>query len=272
MLMRSRPRVIDVDGATERRTASLNSVGLLGLFATLLFLVTPDKRLYLALAPALVVLLGYRIWLVERFSPQVAQAYARAAVSRTGEALLAVLRTDPYLADAWSRAGVNLYRLAALPPDRLAEAMRALRRDRYPIPRLAEPLHTLNRLLAVVLGVGQGLAASWAVAGAPLPPLPWPVWLGLVLLVGSQLGVWWHNRWQLARVAALVAAAPRAELTELLAPPWWRRLQATVVELNRLADHAAGTARRLPLPELRVVELLVAGGIGAGLLLGPLAR
>jgi hypothetical protein len=268
--------MIDVDRDTERRNARLQFVAQLLLFAVLLYLVTPDKRLYLALMPLLLAVLGYRSWAVERFSPTLAQYYARAAVGGGADAILHVLRAEPYLTDAWARAGVDLRRLFALPPDRVAEAMGALCHDRYPVRRLPGSQHVVNRAVALILGTVLGLALARGVTGTfcglpltrLLPALPWPFWLGLVLVVGCRLIVRRDNGQQLARVTAAVRTDPRAELDELLAPPWGGRRQATVAALNRLADHADRTARPLPGPELRTVSLLLAGGIGLGLLAG----
>jgi hypothetical protein len=61
------------------------------------------------------------------------------------------------------------------------------------------------------------------------------------------------------------------ELKSLLDPPWRPRRVAVVAELDRLGQHAEGVAPALPVPELRVVDLLLAAGISAGFLVGLVA-
>lgn len=74
------------------------------------------------------------------------------------------------------------------------------------------------------------------------------------------------NRGQIALVAEAMRGNTRNQLMALPAPPWAERRAAVTAELDRLA---AGPGRRR-MPELRVIELLMAGGIAAGLVAGGL--
>lgn len=271
------PRRPDVDRDTERRNAWVQLAALLAVFAVLLYFAVPDKHAYLILVPPLLLTLGYRSWAVERFSPSLAQSYARAAVGGGADAILDALRTRDYLRDAYSRAGADIPRLFALDPTRLAEAMRAVRADRYPDRRLPGPWHLANRVWAVVLGSALGcavIAAAGALdgcaSGSAVPRLlrllPWPAWVALVGVPLFRLIVRGYNQRMLARVAAGVRSNPVAELDALLSPPWRGRQSATVTELNRLADHAYRTAQPRPGPELRAVSLLIVVGISSGAL------
>jgi hypothetical protein len=264
--------MIDVDRDTERRNARLQFAALLLLFAVLLYFAVPDKRVYAALVPPLLLVVGYRAWAVERFSPLLAQSYARAAVAGGGDVIVHMLGTDAWLGAMWSRSGTPLTRLCAVPGDRLSAALSALDRDRYPSRRLAGPLHPGNRLAALALGILLGGAASWAATriscSRPLPALlgalHWPVWIALLVVVVSRLVVAVHNRGQLARITAAMRSNTHPELTHLLDPPWRGRRAAVVAELNRLGEHADGIAAERPVPELRVIDLLLAAGVVVG--------
>jgi hypothetical protein len=264
--------MIDVDRDTERRNARLQLAALLLLFAVLLYFAVSDKRVYAALVPPLLLVVGYRAWAVERFSPLLAQSYARAAVAAGGHVIVRLLATDAWLGKTWSRSGAPLARLSALPGDRLSAALSALDRDRYPSRRLAGPLHLVNRLAAVALGILLGGAASWAATrvscGRPLAALlgalHWPVWVALLVVVAGRVAVAVHNRGQVARITAAMRSNAHPELTHLLDPPWRGRREAVVAELNRLAEHAEGTASARPVSELRAIDLLLAAGVVAG--------
>jgi len=260
------PAAINVDRDAGRRNPRLPWAGLLAALTGLLYVASSDKRLYFALVPALVVVLGYRMWAVERFSPPRAQCYARAAVAEGGDALLGVLRSDQYLKGIWSQSGAALDRLHPLPPDQLCRALRALGHDAYPVRRLPGGLHPLNRVAALALGLSLGLLLSWAWerGGDDWAP-PWPVWLVLGVVITFRLTVWLDNRRRLARVRRAIRTNPRGELVELLAPAWQGRRHALIDELNRLADHAEHTAEHRPVSELSAVSLLVAAGIALGL-------
>jgi len=267
------PSVIHVDQETERRNARLQYAGLLAVFGVLMYLTTSDKRLYLALVPPLVAALGYRIWAVERFSPLLAQHYARAVVGHAAEALLAAFRVDSHLTAAWTHAGADLRRLQSLPPTRLAPAMRVLSTEAFPVRRLPGLLHHLNRAFSLALGAGLGLAFMlfWTWSGQDTR-IPWQIWLAFAVVVVFRLVVWRHNRRQVSRIIGAVRADPRGELLELLAPPWLHRRQALIAELDRLADHIDHTARPRPGSELRAVTLLLACGVVLGLVVGALIR
>jgi hypothetical protein len=270
------PVVIHVDRETERRNARLQYAGLLAVFAILMYLTTSDKRLYLALVPPLVAVLGYRIWAVERFSPSLAQHYARAVVGHAADALLGAFRRDSYLTAVWTQAGVELHRLYSLPPAPLVPAMHVLSMEAFPVTRLPGMLHHLNRAFSRALGAGLGLAFmlpwSWSGHASRIPGMfGWPIWLAFAVLVVFRLWVWRHNRRQITRIIGAVRTDPRAELMELLAPPWQPRRHALITELNRLADHVDHTARPRPEPELRVLTLLLACGAALGLAGGALS-
>jgi hypothetical protein len=268
--------VIDADRAAEWRTAWLQFAVLVLVAAVLLYLISPDKGLYAETVPPLLLVLGYRLVTVERLAPRLAQLYARAVVARAADSMLRLLATDRWLRDAWSQAGAPLIRLQVLPGERLEAAMRTLARDRYPSRRLTGPLHAANRVVALALGLGLGGLFAWAAAGtvcgrSPLAlptTLPGPIWAAVVLVVAARSAAAWYNRRRLTAVAEAMIANTRGELAALLAPPWTDRRVAVLGELDRLAEHGELVAAPRPLPELHVVDLLLAGGVAAGLVAG----
>jgi hypothetical protein len=250
--------MIDVDRATERRNARLQFAGLVLVAALLLFFVLDDKLIYLAAVPPLLLIAGYRSWNVERLSPLLAQYYGHAVTAGAADRMLLELGADRWLHDTWAAAGAPLTRLSALPADRIAAAMRDLDAA-GPAPReLPSGLRAANRVAAVVLGLGLGGALGWSLGRSSA--LGWPVLVAVVLAVLSRVLVARRNRAALARIVAAMRTHTRAELTGLLDPTWADRRAAVVRELHRLAD---GPPPRT-VPELRVIELLLAGGIVVG--------
>ena len=268
--------MVDVDSGTERRNGCLQLAIQLVLLGVVLYLVTPDKVIFLALLGPLLGVLAYRGWAVERFSPTLAQSYARAVVGGSADAIVAALRTTPYLADSWRREGTDVDGLTALPPDRLAGAMRQLRSARYPTRRLVPPWHAVNRAAAATLGAVLGGALGWSAlratvgCGVPAPgtlvhALPWPVWAGLAMVVVSRIGIAVYNRQRRALVAASMRGGAATELDALLNPPWTGRRRATVADLNKLVGYAGGRPAPEAPGELAMVSLHLSIGILAGL-------
>ncbi|GAA1636649.1 hypothetical protein [Actinoplanes couchii] len=249
-----------IDRSTERRVAWLQYTIVALTGTVLLFFAVDDKGLYAVMVPLLLLIAGYRTWTVERLSPRQADFYAHAVVGGAADRMLDELRSDRWLHDLWAAAPLS--RLLVLPPERIGAAMTALRAAGPPSRPMSTGTRAADRGAAVLLGGVLGGALGWA-AGRAGPYLTWSVAVALVLVVVFRVVVAAHNRRQLARMTARMRADPRAELAGLLAPPWENLRTAVTQELHRLA-----TADSLPrrMPDLRVTELLMAGGMAAGFL------
>jgi hypothetical protein len=248
--------VIDVDRLTDRRNARIQYVIVALVSSALLYLAVGDPGVFAALIVPLLLVTLYRSWNVERLSPPQAQYYGHTVVARAADRMVAQFAVDGWLSGSWTAAGAPLARVLALPPAQLAASMAALAAAGPPQPAMRAAGRVVNRTAAVLLGLSLGGVLGW---GGFV--LSWPVPVALVLLLAFRSVVAAHNRRQLDRIAAAMRAHPRAELAALLAPPWTDRRDAVVRELGRLL---AGGGPRRRLPELRVVELLLAAGVAAG--------
>jgi hypothetical protein len=249
-----------VDGPTERRMAVFQFFVVTLTGTVLCWLVIDDKRTVLAILPPLWLTAGYRTWAVERLSPRLTEYYGHAVVAGAADRILGEFRADRWLYDKWAAAGAPITELFTRTPEQIAAAMQALNLAGPPPRRRSETI----RLVAVLVGLLLGGPLGWALHRGG-PSLPWLIAIALILTVVSRLAIARHNRARLALVAGAMRANTRAELAALLAPPWADRQTAVAGELRRLLT-IARTAR--PMPELRVVELLTAGSVVAGVTAG----
>jgi len=253
--------MISVDRPTERRTARVQYAAVALTGTALLYLVIDDKWLFAVLVPALLLVALYRSWNVERLSPTLAQFYGHAVVAGAADRMAEEFRADRWLADSWADA--PLARLLALPPGRIASGMAAVRAAGPWSRPLSAAGQAVNRGAAALFGLTCGAALGWGGFART-----WQVVFGTALIVGFRIVVARHNRRQLAQVVATMRGNPRNELRALLGPPWVDRRTAIAAELTRLVD-GPGPRR---MPELRVIELLMGGGVVAGLLVGWAVR
>ncbi|GAA4588556.1 hypothetical protein BJY16_008599 [Actinoplanes octamycinicus] len=248
--------MITVDRPTERRTAWLQYLVVVLTFTGLLWFTVGSLRLVLLLLPPLLLIAGYRSWLVERLSPRLAQYYGHAVVAGAADRIVRQFATNDHLFEQWTAAGAPASRLVAAHPDQITAGMTRLRAAGPPARRMRPAARAANRTTAAALGLTLGAVLGQAPIGTPTLPIV------LALVVVFRVVVSVRNRGQLARVAGAMRTNTRAELTALLNPPWTDRRIAVVEELRRLLDPAPHPAR---LPELRLIELLLIGGalIGA---------
>ncbi|BCJ41107.1 hypothetical protein GCM10010168_45950 [Actinoplanes ianthinogenes] len=251
--------MITVDGPTERRTARIQYVLVALAAAGLLWFTVEDKRLYLMLVPATLLIVGYRSWNVERLSPTLAQYYGHAVVAGAADRIVRQFAVNDHLCEHWTSAGAPTSRLLAAHPGQLAAGMAALRAAGPP-PRPMKPaVRATNRTVAAALGVTLGLLIGSAPGWTPV------LLIALVVLVVFRVVVAGYNRSRLAVITGAMRTNTKAELTALLDPPWTDRRIAVVQELRRMFDPLPQGRR---LPELRMIELLLGGGALAGALAG----
>jgi hypothetical protein len=263
--------MIEVDRETERRNAWRQyGVGVL-VAGVLLWFVTDDKVLYCVILAVGALVLGYRHWTVERFSPTLAQHYGHQVVIGAADAMLAVFARDAWLRDSWSRDGAPLDRLLRLDSRALSAAVAALHADGFPVRRLHGPFQVVNRMVAAVLGFVPGVVLGYVLTRVGVTWSGWTVWpvvVAAVLAVTGRLVISVYNNGRLAWIADSMRTNTRNELVALLDPPWRGRKEAVVEELRRLAAHAVGTAPGRQPPELRVLTRLTVSGLVAGGLAG----
>ncbi|GAB1641548.1 hypothetical protein [Krasilnikovia sp. MM14-A1259] len=252
--------MITVDHPTERRNAGLQYVIVAFALSVLLYLAVDDKRVFAALLVPLLQVALYRSWNVERLSPSLAQHYGHTVVAHGADRMAREFATDSWLHDSWASRGAPLARLLALQPGQITSKMEVLDAAGPPRRTMSAAGRAVNRTAAALLGLTLGWVVGWGWFA-----LPWPILAGLVMLVAWRAVLAAYNRWQLGRLTATIRTNTRAELEALLAPPWAGRLMAVSRELDRLLAPSAG-ARRVP--ELRVIELLLAGGIVLGAVVG----
>jgi hypothetical protein len=259
--------MIEVDRETERRNAWRQYAAGLLVVGVLLWFAIDDKVVFALLLVAAVPVLGYRHWTVERFSPTLAQYYGHQVVISAATEMLTVFGRDAWLRDTWSRDGAPLDPLLRLDLRQLSAAVTALRTDGLPVRRLRGSIEVVNRAVAAVLGFVPGVILGYALnhLGVSWPGWTvWPVVVAAVLAVTVRLMIKVYNDRRLAWVGNSMRTNTRNELMALLDPPWRARKDAVVAELHRLAARAAGTAPARQAPELRVLTMLILGGLVTG--------
>jgi hypothetical protein len=256
--------MIDIDRDTERRDTWLQYSVLLLVVAALLWFVLREPVRFAVLWPVLVVLVSYRVWAAQRFSPTLAQRYARAVVGGAGPEMLATLFADDGLRTAWAEAGAPLDDLDRHPVA-IASAVTDLRRDRLPARHLSgRRARLLNRLAAVLLGLALGGLTAHAAGQGWLAPPPWPAWLLVAVPALLRHSTRALDRTRMAWAAEAMRGNPALELSRLMGPRWTSRREAVVADLARLS----GPDPARPRPELPTLDLLLTSAAVVAFVLG----
>ena len=244
----------------QRRHPWRRYLVLLLILAAMLWFAVDDTALFVVLLPGLALLIGYREWAAGLFAPSAAQREARAGVLAGGAAIWAAFARDEDLRDSWIHAGVPMDRLLDLSPEAVAGAIEALRREPLPGRRLAGAAHTLNRAVAVGLGLAAGGTLARLLDEDDVASPPWWLWLLLAVVLVARAGSAALDRARIAWSADAMRADPGTELAALTGA----RQGAVVAELTRLSSFAPTRV----VPEPRVLDLLLLAGALLGLIIG----